>query len=210
MPPRPPCSSICCWSLPSCSPRAQVGAGWAGCPAFCLSERFGHTASQPAGPPPSSAALCLALIPADDCGTPPPAAVAAIVQEKELLLREGMRILGLQVRRAGWTRGVGGWVGWAALGCRLDGALGGWQRAWVLASPPVPPRSVITHTHSCAPLCCLPAACLPRPQDGAYWLSWFLTHFAGMAASGALCALIGLYPFAHSRRGRGWGRVWAG
>lgn len=63
----------------------------------------------------------------------PPAAIMSVVQERELLLREGMRILGL--------------------------------------------------------------------RDGAYWASWFLTHWSSMAVSGTLCALIGLYPFAHSRWG---------
>eukprot|EP00891_Asterochloris_glomerata_P006032 jgi/Astpho2/6032/e_gw1.00084.157.1_t len=58
------------------------------------------------------------------------AAVGAIVREKELRLREGMRILGL--------------------------------------------------------------------KGFAYWSSWALTHFAVMAASGTICATIGLYPFRHS------------
>eukprot|EP00887_Chlorella_sp_A99_P005937 scaffold29.g5937.t1 len=61
---------------------------------------------------------------------PTRAVVGAVVQEKELLLREGMRILGL--------------------------------------------------------------------QDAAYWASWALTHWAMMAVSGLLCALVGLYPFCHS------------
>lgn len=58
------------------------------------------------------------------------AAVGAVVQERELLLREGLRMLGL--------------------------------------------------------------------RDGAYWASWALAHWAVMAASGALCALVGLYPFRHT------------
>ncbi|KAL4853959.1 ATP-binding cassette sub-family A member 3 [Chlorella vulgaris] len=64
---------------------------------------------------------------------PTRAAIMSVVQERELLLREGMRILGL--------------------------------------------------------------------RDGAYWASWFLTHWSSMAVSGTLCALIGLYPFAHSSFG---------
>ena len=32
-------------------------------------------------------------------------------------------------------------------------------------------------------------------QDTAYWASWALSHFASLAASGVLCALISLYPF---------------
>jgi hypothetical protein len=35
-------------------------------------------------------------------------------------------------------------------------------------------------------------------QDAAYWGSWALTHWAVLAASGALCTLAGLYPFSHS------------
>ena len=39
---------------------------------------------------------------------------------------------------------------------------------------------------------------LPCLQGFAYWSSWALTHFAVMAASGTICATIGLYPFRHS------------
>jgi hypothetical protein len=35
-------------------------------------------------------------------------------------------------------------------------------------------------------------------QDGAYWCAWALTHFATLAVSGVLCALIALYPFPHT------------
>ncbi len=35
-------------------------------------------------------------------------------------------------------------------------------------------------------------------QEGAYWASWALTHWATLAASGALCAFVGLYPFQNS------------
>lgn len=35
-------------------------------------------------------------------------------------------------------------------------------------------------------------------QDLAYWSSWALTHWLALAASGALCAAAGRYPFAHS------------
>ena len=35
-------------------------------------------------------------------------------------------------------------------------------------------------------------------QDAAYWCSWALSHFATLAASMLLCAVISLYPFRHS------------
>ena len=35
-------------------------------------------------------------------------------------------------------------------------------------------------------------------QDAAYWCSWALSHFATLAASMLLCAIISLYPFRHS------------
>ena len=43
-----------------------------------------------------------------------------------------------------------------------------------------------------AVLCCL---CV---QDPAYWASWAISHWSTMAVSGALCALVGTYPFSHS------------
>ena len=107
--------------------------------------------------------------------------MAAIVQEKELLLREGMRILGLQV---GW-----GMLWWPLTQCACSSALA--------------TKSV--STIGCP---CILYRLLHLPlQDGAYWASWFLTHWAGMAVSGLLCAAIGLYPFAHSRWGSGMGAV---
>lgn len=60
---------------------------------------------------------------------------------------------------------------------------------------PRPNLSPLLAAHASASLLHLPL------QDGAYWASWFLTHWAGMAVSGLLCAAIGLYPFAHSRWG---------
>lgn len=36
------------------------------------------------------------------------------------------------------------------------------------------------------------------PQDPAYWASWAISHWSTMAVSGALCALVGMYPFSHS------------
>ena len=36
------------------------------------------------------------------------------------------------------------------------------------------------------------------PQDGAYWTAWALTHWASLALSGLLCALIARYPFPHT------------
>lgn len=36
-------------------------------------------------------------------------------------------------------------------------------------------------------------------QDAAYWCSWAISHWSSMAVSGVLCALVGLYPFQHSR-----------
>lgn len=38
-------------------------------------------------------------------------------------------------------------------------------------------------------------------QEAAYWCSWSLTHWITLAASGLLCALVGLYPFRHSSFG---------
>ena len=35
-------------------------------------------------------------------------------------------------------------------------------------------------------------------QDGAYWASWFVAHWSTLALSGALCAAVARYPFAHS------------
>ncbi len=35
-------------------------------------------------------------------------------------------------------------------------------------------------------------------QDGAYWSAWALTHWASLALSGLLCALIARYPFPHT------------
>lgn len=35
-------------------------------------------------------------------------------------------------------------------------------------------------------------------QDPAYWASWAISHWSTMAVSGALCALVGTYPFSHS------------
>ena len=35
----------------------------------------------------------------------------------------------------------------------------------------------------------------PVLQDGAYWACWAVTHWATLAASGLLCALISMYPF---------------
>ena len=102
------------------------------------------------------------------------------MQEKELLLREGMRILGLQVDKGQKLRGHIAPRGQPAHAAWLPAAAG------LLRPPPAAPVPV-------------PARTTPV-QDGAYWGSWFLTHWAGMAASGALCALVGLYPFAHSRR----------
>ena len=35
-------------------------------------------------------------------------------------------------------------------------------------------------------------------QDGAYWGAWALTHWASLAVSGLLCAIIARYPFPHT------------
>ncbi|GAB4821282.1 hypothetical protein N2152v2_008328 [Parachlorella kessleri] len=78
----------------------------------------------------TAAALFFNLLLVSAFLAPTRTAVAAVVQEKELTLREGMRILGL--------------------------------------------------------------------QDAAYWASWAITHWSTMALSGLLCAVVGLYPFAHS------------
>lgn len=32
-------------------------------------------------------------------------------------------------------------------------------------------------------------------QDGAYWLSWAITHWTTWAISGALCTLVSIFPF---------------
>ena len=42
------------------------------------------------------------------------------------------------------------------------------------------------------------AAALSLVQDGAYWASWALTHWALLAASSLLCVGIATYPFPHS------------
>jgi ATP-binding cassette subfamily A (ABC1) protein 1/ATP-binding cassette subfamily A (ABC1) protein 3 len=39
---------------------------------------------------------------------------------------------------------------------------------------------------------------IPSLQEPAYWASWSLTHFASLATSSLLCALIGLHVFCHS------------
>lgn len=38
-------------------------------------------------------------------------------------------------------------------------------------------------------------------QEAAYWWSWSVTHWLTLAASGLLCAAVGLYPFQHSAFG---------
>jgi hypothetical protein len=45
-------------------------------------------------------------------------------------------------------------------------------------------------------------------QDGAYWGAWALSHFASLALSGLLCALIALYPFPHTGFGVMLGLLW--
>ena len=102
---------------------------------------------------------------------PSSAAVASVVLEKELLLREGMRILGLQVS---WSLRGGGEMG--------------------SCSEVVPTNALVCHLESLYLYC----GTVPL-QDGAYWCSWFISDWTSMAASGVLCAFVGLYPFAHSR-----------
>lgn len=38
----------------------------------------------------------------------------------------------------------------------------------------------------------LNSACM---QDGAYWLSWAITHWTTWAVSGVLCTLVSIWPF---------------
>lgn len=122
----------------------------------------------------------------------------------------------------GWA-GAGLWPGRTAAACACPLQWGGclaclcvdlalsagslaavpWHAAALLRWPPPPHRATLTTILACAFTCMRPrfnpSPANPRPQDGAYWGSWFLSHWAGMAASGTLCALVGLYPFAHSR-----------
>ena len=119
------------------------------------------------------------------------------------MLREGMRILGLQVGRSAGQGGAGR--------RRARGRLRVFWHAGPAGPRTLPPPQRVRHAASWLPRC-FPQlktragpALLRAPQDAAYWLSWFLTHFAGMAASGALCALIALYPFQHSRQARAGG-----
>ncbi len=35
--------------------------------------------------------------------------------------------------------------------------------------------------------------------EAGYWGSWFLTHWCTLMASGAVCTLVGTYPFAHTQ-----------
>ncbi len=51
-------------------------------------------------------------------------------------------------------------------------------------------------------------ACVWGAQDGAYWGAWALSHFASLALSGLLCALIALYPFPHTGFGVMLGLLW--
>lgn len=82
----------------------------------------------------TAAALFFNLLLVSAFLAPTRTAVAGVVQEKELTLREGMRILGLQVGRC-W---VSGWVG-ARGGADIEGghahsgAAGGWG-GWVMDS----------------------------------------------------------------------------
>lgn len=108
-PPLPPSSSTCCSSLPSCSPPAPVRAprraGPCGRAGPLADSRCSRAATGAA--PPAAAPISAAVTPPSP---PRSAAVASIVQEKELLLREGMRIMGLRVgrRRAlAWAHGSG-------------------------------------------------------------------------------------------------------
>lgn len=57
-------------------------------------------------------------------------------------------------------------------------------------------RSVQSAALSCC--CAAAAAACTLCQDGAYYASWALTHWATLAASGLLCALAGMYPFRYS------------
>ncbi len=72
--------------------------------------------------------------------------------------------------------------------------------------------------HCCAPTYQSPSTCQPTPtfqphllpphththtplhthQDTAYWVSWAATHMSTLAVTAFLCALVGIYPFAHS------------
>jgi ATP-binding cassette subfamily A (ABC1) protein 1/ATP-binding cassette subfamily A (ABC1) protein 3 len=97
------------------------------------------------------------------------AVVGSIVREKELRLREGMRILGLSV-----SMQPGGAV---------------WHQQ----------HRVSSCAASCPPVLHCPGLLASCPaQEGAYWWSWSVTHWATLAASGLLCAGVGLYPFRHS------------
>lgn len=60
-----------------------------------------------------------------------------------------------------------------------------------------PPFACLALT--CA-VCCAPLPAVPW-QEAAYWWSWSVTHWLTLAASGLLCAVVGLYPFRHSAFG---------
>jgi hypothetical protein len=140
----------------------------------------------------ASAAAALNLLLVYAFLAPARGVVVDVVREKELRLREGMRMLGLTVRPdggwgAGWVlRGRWGF-GLAIGGPSAVSAGGATSREPGTARPPhVLPARHPTHR---------------PPQEAAYWSSWALTHWAALAVSGALCTLAGLYPFAHSAPG---------
>jgi ATP-binding cassette subfamily A (ABC1) protein 1/ATP-binding cassette subfamily A (ABC1) protein 3 len=61
-------------------------------------------------------------------------------------------------------------------------------RVWTLLLPSIVFTPFFTRAHK-------PQT---KQKGPAYWASWGLTHWAALAASGALCAAAGLYPFARS------------
>lgn len=116
--------------------------------------------------------------------------VGSIVREKELRLREGMRILG------GWegARERGG-VGGRLAACRF--LCGGF---WLIADCG---SGAATHWAGQPPTPLLPKPQPPNPappglSEVAYWGSWAVTHWAMLALSGLLCAIAGTYPFPSS------------
>ena len=116
---------------------------------------------------------------------PTRAAVAAVVQEKELRLREGMRVLGEE-------------QGGQAVLSMQDHVIGNSANTWVGAEGPVHAQGV--NGTSCG--CTQPVICFPPSPTGlddlSFWTSWAVTHWSTLAASGLLCTAMCAYPFPSS------------
>ena len=106
----------------------------------------------------------------------------AVVQEKELRLREGMRVLGEEQG------------GWAVLSVQ-DHVI---ANTWVGAEGPVHDQRMNGISCGCTqPVTCF-ASLTAGLDDLSFWTSWAVTHWSTLAASGLLCTAMCAYPFPSS------------